>query len=312
MQVYRELSQVSFDKSSVVTIGTFDGVHIGHQKIIIHLVEVANQEGLNAVVITFWPHPRQVLRPNDPANQLLFSLDEKIEALEALGVHHLVIVPFTQAFAETTASYFVEKILLNKLKCSRLVIGYDHHFGKNREGNIQFLKQMSHDKGFIINEIPPQDIDDIAVSSTKIRTALQLGNIKQANSFIGRPYVLDAEVVSGNQVGRTLEFPTANLKLLEPHKLIPATGVYAVETGTRYGSYFGMMNIGYRPTIGGEELQMEVHLFDFNHDIYGQFVRVFMHERMRDEQKFSGLQELKEQLAIDQKKVKTYFEINRP
>lgn len=312
MQVYRDISEVSFDKKAVVTIGTFDGVHIGHQKIITHLVEEARLEGLNAIVMTFWPHPRQVLRPYDPPVQLLFSLEEKIEALAALGVHHLIIVPFTLAFASTSASFFVETVLVNTLKCARLVIGYDHHFGKNREGNIQFLYQIAPAMGFKVNEIPPQDIDDIAVSSTKIRQALLGGQIRLANSFIGRPYVLDAKVVKGRQIGRTIAFPTANLELTEPLKLIPAKGVYAVEVAIGSARHKGMMNIGLRPTVGGEELQLEVHLFDFNHDIYGEVLRVFVHERIRDEQKFSDLNALKNQLIQDQKTIISYFESGKP
>jgi riboflavin kinase/FMN adenylyltransferase len=308
MEVYHALSNYENTTGAVVTIGTFDGVHIGHQKIISRLTEVADSQQLKSVVLTFWPHPRQILRPKDPPIPLLFSLDEKLKAFEMLKVQHVVVLPFNVALATHSAMEFTQKVLAEALHTRHLIIGYDHHFGHNREGNLDFLKIHGPSFGFEVEEIAAQDIDDIAVSSSKIRTALLEGNIPLANSFIGAPYQLHATVIAGAQLGRTLGYPTANLQVLEPLKLLPKRGVYVVKAMYDLMAYPAMMNIGTKPTVGAKEITLEVHILGFNQDIYGKELQIQFYGRLRDEVSFGSLEELKRQLAIDRKRTEDFFQ----
>ncbi len=303
MQVYQNPEAFAHHCATAATIGTFDGVHVGHQKIINRLVEQSKKIDLESLILTFWPHPRQVLQPDLPPLPLLFTLEEKLEAFEKLGVHHVVIAQFNKAFASQSAEHFVKNVLLASLNVKHLIIGYDHKFGNKREGDLKFLEANSASFGFEVEEIPPKDIDDIAVSSTKIRQALLSGEIDLANSYIGRPYSFKAIVKAGDRLGRTIGFPTANLSIPEPLKLIPKTGVYAVKALWQDKAILGMLNIGHRPTVGGKELRLEVHLLDFNQDIYHQELQVSLLYRLREERKFENLEELKIQLEIDKKEI---------
>ena len=306
MQVFRDPAQFPFLGQAVVTSGTFDGVHVGHQKILHRLLEVARQSGGPAVVITYWPHPRLVLDPPpthpEPLDlQLLSTLDERIERLEQLGVDYLLIVPFTREFAQQTTEEYIQQLLLRTVGTKKLVIGYDHRFGKNREGGFEYLSKHADRYGLEVEEIPREDVDAVGVSSTRIRRALLSGDVATANRHLGYPYSLTGKVVRGQQLGRTIGFPTANLELAEASKLVPAHGVYAVLATTADGDVQqGMLNIGVRPTVGGNLAQtIEVHLLDFSDDIYEQPLTIQLIARLRDEQKFANLDELKAQLAKD-------------
>lgn len=306
MQVFRDPAQFPFLGQAVVTSGTFDGVHVGHQKILHRLLEVARQSGGPAVVITYWPHPRMVLDPPpthpEPLDlQLLSTLEERIERLEKFGVDYLLIVPFTREFAQLTSEEYIQQLLLRTVGTRKLVIGYDHRFGKNREGGFEYLSQHADRYGLEVEEIPREDVDAVGVSSTRIRRALLSGDIATANRHLGYPYSLTGTVTRGQQLGRTLGFPTANLQLAEASKLVPARGVYAVLATTATGDVQqGMLNIGVRPTVGGNLTQtIEVHLLDFSGDLYEQALTLQLVARLRDEQKFGSLDELKAQLAKD-------------
>ncbi|CAN5803665.1 bifunctional riboflavin kinase/FAD synthetase [soil metagenome] len=300
MIVIRDLEAFPVLARSIVTSGTFDGVHVGHQKILSRLIETARQSGGQSVVVTYWPHPRLVLAPQHVHElRLISTIEERIAHLSAFDLDYLLIIPFTKEFSSLSPEEYVQKILLDTLHTKKLVIGYDHHFGRNREGNFEFLRANADRFGFTIEEIPRQDIDEVGVSSTKIRQALEAGEVHQASRFLGRPYSLTGTVVEGKQLGRTIGYPTANLQVAEPFKLIPAPGVYAVRVTVEGSSYGAMLNIGFRPTIGGTSLSIEAHLFNFSGDLYTKEVQVAFVERLRDEQKFGGLDELKAQLAKD-------------
>jgi riboflavin kinase/FMN adenylyltransferase len=285
---------------AVVTTGTFDGVHLGHKTIVDRLIESARQTEGESVVVTFDPHPRQVLYPNDQSLKLLQSIEEKAARLEALGVDHLLVLKFDKAFSELSSDAFVRNILVDAVGTRKLVVGYDHHFGKNREGSFESLRKQGLIHGFTVEEIPAHDIDQVSVSSTAIRKALILGDIKTANSYLGYPYSFQGEVVQGNQMGRQLGFPTANLRISHALKLIPAIGVYAVTVVVRDRIYKGMLNIGYRPTLTQDLiLTCEVNILDFSEDIYGETIQVRFMERLRDEKRFAGKDELIRQLQED-------------
>jgi len=286
-------------QDSVVTIGTFDGVHVGHQKIIKKLVKIAKKKNLQAVVLTFFPHPRMVLQ-KDANIKLINSIDEKYNLLEERGVDHLVVKEFTHEFSRLTAQEFVSKILINKLKTKHIIIGYDHHFGRNRTANINDLKAFGKIYDFKVTEISAKEIDEVAVSSTKIRQALKEGNVALANSFLGYNFMLTGKVVKGKGLGKTLECPTANLEIKESYKLIPKTGSYVVQTTFENQTVYGMMNIGVNPTVNGKQQSVEMHLFDFSKDIYGKSFTIQLLDRLRDEIKFNSLEELKMQLKKDQ------------
>ena len=286
-------------KDSIVTIGTFDGVHLGHQKIINQLVAIAKAEQLQALVLTFFPHPRMVVQ-EDMSIKLINTIDEKAELMQNLGVDHLVIKAFTKEFSRLTALEYVRDVLVNKLHTKHIIIGYDHHFGRNRTANIDHLKEFGAFYGFEVTEIDAHEVGDVAVSSTKIRTALENGDIKTANQFLGYNFMLSGSVVKGRGLGKTIQFPTANLKINESYKLIPKKGVYLVQSLIETKLVYGMMNIGTNPTVSSsEDVSIEVFLFDFDQSLYGRQITVELLDWIRDEIKFSGLQELKLQLESD-------------
>ena len=300
MQVHYNLSDFPNLSFPVVTTGTFDGVHLGHQTIIARLKELSLKFDGQSVVITYHPHPRMVLQPNNTELEFLNTLPEKIARLEQLGVDHLLIIPFDSTFALLTSEDFIRNILVNIVHTRKLVIGYDHHFGKNREGSFDHLVEYGPKYGFDVEEIPAQDIDQVAVSSTKIREALRKGDIQAANRYLGYAYPFNGKVMKGRQLGRKIEFPTANLEIVPNRKLIPANGVYAVNVIVENAIYNGMMNIGFRPTVSDEKVRtIEVHIFDFDNDIYGKEIKVRMITRIRDEIRFNGIDELREQLKKD-------------
>ncbi len=303
MKIWEGFDTYKKVRKAVVTTGTFDGVHLGHRKIISRLKEIAIQNKAETVLITFHPHPRMVLFPDDHELALLNSLDEKKELIAGLGVDHLVIIPFTTEFSRLSSLEFVRNILVNKIGTKKLVIGYNHHFGRNREGTFEHLNDFGPLYGFEVEEIPAQDVDSVEVSSTKIRQALHSGNIESARLYLGYDYFFDAKVVEGHKKGRELGFPTANLEIPDPHKLIPANGVYAVTSIVDGKSFKGMMNIGIRPTFNGKSRVIEAHLFDLDRDLYGETIRVIFRKRIRDEQKFSGPEALRKQLILDKEAV---------
>ena len=301
MKVFRGISEFKETKKSVVTVGTFDGVHIGHQKIINKIN--ANKKDKNSVLLTFYPHPRMVVQ--DETNlKLLNTLEEKIMLLNKAGLDCLVVEPFTKHFSKITAFEFVKNILVNTLNLKKLVIGYDHRFGKNREGNFETLTEYSEIYNYKIKEISAQDIETVTVSSTKIRKALQEGDIKTANKYLGYEYLLTGKVVRGKGLGRKWNYPTINIQIANPYKLIPKNGVYIVAAHLRDSKFYGIMNIGFRPTVNGKSRTIEVHLLDFKDDVYGDNIQVCMIRRLRDEKKFSSIDALIEQIKLDEKKAR--------
>jgi len=295
--------------NTVVTIGTFDGVHIGHQKIIQRLIEVGKFKDLKPTILTFFPHPRMVLQ-KDANIKLLNTIDEKESIMQIFGLKNLVVEKFTKEFSRLTAKDFVENILVKKLKVKHVIIGYDHHFGRNRSANIEDLKVFGKEYGFEVESITAQDINEVAVSSTKIRTALLEGNIKTANSYLGYPFLITGNVVKGKGLGKTICFPTANIEIKQPYKLIPKQGVYLVKSNINNESVYGMMNIGTNPTFNGKMQTIEVHFFNFNNNLYNKIIIVEFLKRMRDEKKFESVNALKKQLLIDKNNalalIKTY------
>lgn len=298
MNVYygiQEFRKLSF---AVVTSGTFDGVHLGHQKILSRLKEVCATIGGESVLITFHPHPRMVIQGAKDL-QLLTTIEEKITLLEANGVQHLLIIPFNREFSELSSEEFIHKILIDTIGTKKLVIGYDHRFGKNREGGFDYLQTNAQRYGFEIEEIPRQDLDHVTVSSSKIRKSLLEGDVHLADEFLGRPYSLTGTIVKGKQLGRTIGYPTANIQIPEEYKLVPANGVYAVQVLYQGQSYGGMLNIGTRPTVDGTFRTIEVNIFEFDKEIYGEKLTVQFVQKIRNEQKFNGITELKAQLVVD-------------
>lgn len=293
-------------QKSIVTIGTFDGVHIGHQKIIKKLIKTAKEKELTSVVLTFFPHPRMVLQ-NNPNIQLLNTIEERKELLSSFGVEDIYIQEFTKEFSELSAHDFVKTLLVDTLNAKHIIIGYDHQFGKNRSANIDDLKIFGKQFGFDVDEISVQDVDDVAVSSTKIRNALQLGDITTANSYLGYSYFLTGVVIKGKGLGRQINFPTANISIEETYKLVPKHGVYVVKTTFENNVVFGMMNIGTNPTVNGKEQSIEVHLFDFNADIYGKKLKVELLHRLRDEHHFESVEALQIQLKKDKQNALDYI-----
>ena len=287
-------------KDSVVTIGTFDGVHRGHKKIINRLVDIAHTEHLQALVLTFFPHPRMVVQ-KDTSIKLINTIDEKADLIQNLGVDHLVVKAFTKEFSRLTSLEYVRDVLVNKLHVKHIIVGYDHHFGRNRTANITDLKEFGAFYGFKVTEISAQEVGDVAVSSTKIRNALGEGSIKIANEFLGYNFMINGTVIKGKGLGKTIQFPTANLKIEESYKLIPKKGVYLVQAIIDSKLVYGMLNIGTNPTVSDtNELSIEVFFFDFNQTLYGEVLKIEFLDRIRDEIKFSGLEGLKLQLEQDQ------------
>jgi riboflavin kinase/FMN adenylyltransferase len=299
LKVYTNIEDFKQVKNPVVTTGTFDGVHLGHQKIINRLREVAKDVNGETVLLTFYPHPRMILFPEDNELKLLNTQAEKISLLEKYGIDHLIIYPFTKEFSRLSSVEFVRDVLVNRIGTHRLVIGYNHHFGRNREGSFEHLCEYGPLYGFEVEEIPAKDIDHIEVSSTKIRNALLKGDVKTAYSYLGHPYSLSGKVVAGKQLGRTIGYPTANIFNDDKYKLIPADGIYAVQVKHNDKLYGGMLSIGENPTVPGKGRSIEVNIFDFEKEIYGDDATIFFIERLRSEQKFAGLEELKQQLALD-------------
>ena len=307
MNTIQNISNFSSSEKTYITIGTFDGVHIGHQKIIEKLVLEAKKANRKSVLLTFFPHPRMVLQ-KDVSIKLINTIEERAKLLKKTGLDYLIIHPFSKAFSRMTALEFVRDILVNKLNISKLIIGYDHHFGKNREGNIVQLTEYSHLYDFVVEEIPAQDIDDVSVSSTKIRLALAEGNLKTANNYLGYNFILNGNVVNGKQLGGKIGYPTANINIKETYKLIPKTGVYIVKSIVDKKVVFGMMNIGNRPTVNGAYQTIEVHFFDFNKNIYNTNLTVELLYFLRDEEKFDSSEQLVVQMMIDKQLARQFFQ----
>ena len=304
MKVYQGISEFKKNNNAIVTSGTFDGVHIGHQKILNTLQNIATKYGGETVLITYWPHPRLVLDPANNTIKLLTTFEEKTRVLESFGLDHLVKIHFTKEFAQQSSAEFIKNILVDGIGTKTLVIGYDHKFGHNREGSFESLKENSAEYGFSIREIPRQDVKNVGVSSSKIRKSLSNGDIHISNQFLGWEYCLNGTVVEGDQLGRKIGFPTANIKIDSDLKLIPAGGSYAVRVIHDEQSYEGMLNIGTRPTVNGGHQTIEVHIFDFDKQIYGDEIRVKMVRLIRKENKFESLDLLKEQLILDRELAK--------
>ena len=310
MQVHRSIENIPSFNNAVITIGTFDGIHTGHKKIIDALVEEAESANGESVIISFDPHPRKIVNPDEHL-QLINTIDEKIELLSKTAIDHLVIVPFTHDFSELEPLEYVETFLKKKFNPSVVIIGYDHKFGKDRKGDYKLLEAYSERSYFELKEIPQQVIADNAISSTRIRTALNEGDVLLANRLLGYEFFFDGIVVRGDQRGRMIGFPTANIQLLNEDKLVPANGVYAVQVAggtTRSAINNGMMNIGVRPTVDGTRKTIEVNIFDFDQDLYGTTLRVYMKDYLRSEMKFGGLDELKMQLGADEKAARDVLE----
>ncbi|EDP72580.1 bifunctional protein: riboflavin kinase; FAD synthetase [Flavobacteriales bacterium ALC-1] len=286
--------------AKVTTIGTFDGIHIGHQKILKRVVTLAKKQDLEPVVLTLFPHPRMVLQKDDSI-KLLNTINERVVLLKSFGIKDVIVKEFTKEFANLSAKDYVKQILVDELNTKQIVIGYDHHFGKNRNANITDLKEFAQLYNFRVEEISAQDIEDVTVSSTKIRNALDKGQVALANSFLGYTYFITGTVVKGKGIGRTIDFPTANIHIKETYKLIPNEGVYVVKSKIDDNIIFGMMNIGTNPTVGGETRSIEVHFFNFNTDIYESELKIEFLKRLRSEQKFENIEALKNQLAKDKK-----------
>ncbi len=300
MRIYEGLVDLPEIPTPVVTSGTFDGVHLGHQKILQRIVELAKKENGETVLITFWPHPRLVLYPDEHNLRLLSTFEEKAKLLEESRIDHLISIPFTKEFSQLTSQEFIQSVLVDKLKTKKLVIGYDHRFGKNREGGFEYLQENCQSFGFELEEISREDVDDIGVSSTKIRKALFEGEIETATKYLGRSYELNGLVIKGEQIGRSIGFPTANVHIPNDYKLIPKDGVYAIDVVVDGKSYQAMMNIGNRPTVNGTKKTVEAHLFDFDGNLYDHQVTLHLKKYLREEKKFNNLDELKDQLKKDQ------------
>ncbi|HVD97123.1 MAG TPA: bifunctional riboflavin kinase/FAD synthetase [Cytophagaceae bacterium] len=304
MKVYRTPESFTPLKNAIVTTGTYDGVHKGHRKILQALMDTAKKDGGESVVITFWPHPRKIVGTgNIEEIKSLSTLDEKTKILASLGIDHLVIIPFNREFSELSSEEFIHNILIKNIGTKKLVIGYDHKFGRNREGSFEYLKNNAAALGIEVQEIPRQDLNDIAISSTEIRKALSKGDVKTAALYLEQPYSISGIVVKGRQLGRTIGFPTANIKVNDPDKLIPADGVYAVFVNYKGERLKGMLNIGFRPTVEGQDKTIEVHILSFDKEIYGEELEIQFIQFIRPEQKFNGLDQLKEQLGKDREMV---------
>lgn len=332
MQVYHDIKDFKPLQNAVVTIGTFDGVHLGHRKIIARLVEVAKKTGGETVILTFFPHPRMILHPEDQNLKLLTTIAEKADLLVGLGIDHLIITPFSRDFSNLSAEEYIREMLVNRIGTKKIVIGYDHRFGKDRSGGLAELLQFAPVYNYQVEEISEQDVNEVAVSSSRIRKALLQGEIGLANQFLGHAFFITGKVIRGDQIGRTLGYPTANLFIEENYKLIPADGIYAVTVEIRAGSgerraenlegnlpapvpplpapqspLRGMAYIGHRPTINGMTRNIEVNIFDFDGDLYNQTLKMSFHAFIRHDIKFAGLEELKQQLGRDKESVLAYF-----
>lgn len=306
MRIIRDLTpDVQFNQP-IVTLGTYDGVHLGHQTIIREMVSEARKNGKESVLLTFHPHPRMVLYPESHSVRLIDTIEEKLEKLEKLGLDTVILFPFTIKFSRLTAVEFVRDVLVNQIGVSQMLVGYDHHFGKNREGNFQQLEELGALYDFEVREIKAVETNGIAVSSTKIRNALAEGEMKNVEQFLGVPYQLSGVVIHGNKLGRTIGFPTANLYLDQTTKILPEMGVYAVQILVRGNRLNGVMNIGKKPTVQQTDaISVEVFIFDFEAEIYDETVRVYVYDRLRGEQRFGSIDELKSQLKKDEENARS-------
>lgn len=301
MITVQSISKYDEQHPVAITIGTFDGVHIGHRKILEKVINHAKNSNLKSAVLTFFPHPRMVLQ-KDTDIKLLNTIEEKKAILEQMGLDLLVVHPFTKEFSRLSATEFVRDLLVNTLKSKKIIIGYDHRFGRNRNANISDLIAFGNTLDFSVEEIPAQEIDDVSVSSTKIRKALEEGDVETANSYLGYNYMLTGTIKKGKGLGRQIQFPTANISIEESYKLIPKNGSYIVSSIINENVVYGMMNIGYNPTVDGTKKTIEVHFFDFDENLYGKKLQIDLLSRLRDEQKFESLEDLKNQLAKDREK----------
>jgi riboflavin kinase/FMN adenylyltransferase len=298
LKIFHSINEFHSDKKTILTLGTFDGVHIGHAAILKKLTQNTADGKFESAVLTFFPHPRMVLQGKSDL-KLLNTINEKIDLLEKIGIENLIIHPFDANFSQLSAEEFVKTVLVDQLHIQKIIIGYDHRFGKNRTANIDDLTAFGLKYGFEVEQISAQEINDISISSTKIRTALENGEINLANEYLGYSYFLSGTVVKGKQLGRTIGFPTANIELEEEYKLVPKNGVYIVAAEIDRKSVYGMMNIGFNPTVQGEKRTIEVHFFDFDLDIYNRHIRVAILQRIRSEEKFESVEFLKIQLGKD-------------
>lgn len=299
MKVYHNIDDFVRLNNAVVTIGTFDGVHTGHRKIIADLKNLAAETGGETVLLTFFPHPRMILHPEDESIKMINTINEKAEMLEELGIDHLIITPFSRDFSNQTAEGYIRDVLVNKIGTKKIVIGYDHRFGKDRQGGLEDLQRLGPVYGFDVVEIPEQDIYEVAISSTRIREALLNGAIELANTFLSYPFFITGSVIRGDQLGRTIGYPTANIVIEEKYKLIPLDGIFAVKVKTGDVIYKGMAYIGSRPTVNGHTRNIEVNIFDFDKEIYNERIRMEFYNFVRDDMKFDSLDELKEQIRKD-------------
>ena len=309
MKVYHSIEEFPSDINTIITIGTFDGVHKGHQIIIDKLNATAKKEGLQSVLLTFYPHPRHVLFPDDQKLKLISTIEEKTQALEKTGLQNLIIHEFTVDFSRLKSVNFIRDFLVNKLNMKHMVVGYDHHFGKNREGTFQNLLTLSELYDFKLHKIEPQNVEDVTISSTKIRNAITEGDIEKANSYLCCDFAINGKVEKGNKIGYSIGFPTANINVVNSWKILPKDGVYAVKVFIEYQQFYGMLNIGFRPTINDDSHTIEVHIFDFNKEIYNQNIKIEFSGRIRSEKKFENLDALKKQLQIDESKCKKIFNL---
>ncbi|MCI4667429.1 MAG: bifunctional riboflavin kinase/FAD synthetase [Bacteroidia bacterium] len=299
MEVFRSLTSYKKGKNTIVTIGTFDGVHVGHTYILKQIISKAKAKQGESLLISFDPHPRMILRPEDNSLRLLHTIDEKIRLLESLGLDKLLLIPFSRDFSLLSSDEYIERVLLETVNPSEVVIGYDHRFGHDRKGGISELQKYALEHNFEVQEIPAQAVDDAKVSSTKIREALKNGDVSSANKYLGYNYSFGGTVIHGEKMGRKLGFPTANIQPDSRHKLIPANGVYLVKVHLKQGSYYGLMNIGNKPTVGEFARGFEVYILNFDDDIYGEYLRTEFLERRRSEKKFGSLDALIEAMNAD-------------
>jgi len=299
VNIYSSASKYNNPRASVVTIGTFDGVHIGHKAILNRLITTAKKEGLDSVVLTFFPHPRMILQ-TDSSIKLINTIDERKDLMNKTGLDHLIIHPFTKAFSRLTALEFVRDILVHKLNIKKIVIGYDHRFGRNRNADIEDLKEFGSTYGFEVEEISAQELDDVAVSSTKIRNALKAGDIQTANTYLGYPFMLSGTVVKGKEIGRTIKYPTANLELSEDYKLIPKEGVYVVKAIINAKTVYGLTSIGTNPTVGGTLKTIETYFLNFSGDLYEKKLEIEFLTHIRDGETFKSMDALKKAIRSDE------------
>lgn len=306
MKIYNSIQEFTSDNKTIATLGTFDGVHKGHKTILEKLTKSSKSSGHESVVLTFFPHPRMVLQQNTGI-ELLNTMKEKAFLLDECGINNLIVHPFDKAFSRLTAEDFVKTVLVEKLNISKIIIGYDHRFGRNRTATIDDLIYFGEQYGFEVEQISALEVNEVSVSSTKIRNALNEGDVTTANEFLGYSYFITGKVVKGEQRGRTIGFPTANIAIDEDYKLIPANGVYIASAEIDGVTVNGMMNIGNRPTVGGTNQSIEVHFFDLNKDLYGKELKVSLHKRLRNEEKFASVEVLKQQLIEDKTASLNYF-----